>query len=158
MKKVRQTELKQTDGFGFQSPSERTKAILNWKHLRDGALAGITGRGGKIRRRRYKEDSCCSLVAQSRLNLLWPHGLLPPDLSVHGISQARILEWVAIFFSWGSSWPRDEICVSCIGRWILYRGASRTARGLKCSLSSHSTIIRVCVASDPGSNTGLLGK
>ena len=34
--------------------------------------------------------------------------------SVHGISQARILEWVAISFSMGSSWPRDETCVFCI--------------------------------------------
>ena len=47
----------------------------------------------------------------------------PTGFSVHGISQARILEWVAISFSRGSSWPRDWIqvsCISCIGRWILY--------------------------------------
>ena len=31
----------------------------------------------------------------------------PPGSSVHGILQERILEWVAIFFSKGSSWPRD---------------------------------------------------
>ena len=40
--------------------------------------------------------------------------------AVHGISQARILEWVAISFSRGSSQPRDGTCVSCIGRQILY--------------------------------------
>ena len=34
--------------------------------------------------------------------------------SVHGILQARILEWVAIPFSRGSSWPRDQTCLSCI--------------------------------------------
>ena len=34
--------------------------------------------------------------------------------SVHGILQARILEWVAIPFSRGSSWPRDWTRVSCI--------------------------------------------
>ena len=44
----------------------------------------------------------------------------PPGSSVHGIFQARILEWVAISFSRGSSRPRDGTCVSCIGRWILY--------------------------------------
>ena len=33
---------------------------------------------------------------------------------VHGIPQARILEWVAISFSRGSSQPRDQIFVSCI--------------------------------------------
>ena len=47
----------------------------------------------------------------------------PPGSSVHGISQARILEWVAIFSSRGSSQPRDQTCVSdisCVGRQILY--------------------------------------
>ena len=41
------------------------------------------------------------------------------DGSVHGISQARILEWVAISFSRGIFWPRDWTCVSCtIGRFF----------------------------------------
>ena len=39
---------------------------------------------------------------------------------VHRISQASILEWVAIPFSRGSSWPSNRICVSYIGRQILY--------------------------------------
>ena len=38
----------------------------------------------------------------------------PPGSSVHGISQARILEWVTIPFSRGSSGPRDRTRVSCI--------------------------------------------
>ena len=38
----------------------------------------------------------------------------PPGFSVHGILQARILEWVAISFSRGSSQPRDRTRVSCI--------------------------------------------
>ena len=37
-----------------------------------------------------------------------------PGSSVHGIFQARILEWVAISFSMGSSWPRDWSHISCI--------------------------------------------
>ena len=42
-----------------------------------------------------------------------------PGSSVHGILQARILEWVAISFSRGSSWPRNRTWVSCIaGRWF----------------------------------------
>ena len=47
----------------------------------------------------------------------------PPSSSVHGIFQARILEWVTISSSRGSSWPRDQTCfsyISCIGRWILH--------------------------------------
>ena len=38
----------------------------------------------------------------------------PPGSSVHGILQARILEWVVISFSRGSSWPRDRTRVSRI--------------------------------------------
>ena len=37
-----------------------------------------------------------------------------PGSSVHGISQARVLEWIAISFSRGSSWPRNRTLVSCI--------------------------------------------
>ena len=43
-----------------------------------------------------------------------------PSSSVLGISQARILQWVAISFSRGSSWPRDRTHVRFIGRQILY--------------------------------------
>ena len=39
-----------------------------------------------------------------------------PDSSVHGISQARILEWVAFSFSRQSSYLRDRTCISCTGR------------------------------------------
>ena len=42
-----------------------------------------------------------------------------PGSSVHGASQARILEWVAIPLSRGSSWTMDWTHVSCIGRQIL---------------------------------------
>ena len=47
-----------------------------------------------------------------------PMDCSPPGSSVHGILQARILEWVAISFSRESSWPREITHVSCIaGRW-----------------------------------------
>jgi len=39
--------------------------------------------------------------------------------SVHGILQAKVLEWIDIPFSRGSSQLRDQTCVSCIGRQIL---------------------------------------
>ena len=38
----------------------------------------------------------------------------PPGSSVHGISQARILEWIAISFPRRSSWPRDWTHMSCL--------------------------------------------
>ena len=51
----------------------------------------------------------------------------PPGSSVHGIFQARILEWVAISYSRGSSRPWDQTCVcwvSFIGRQVLYHCAT----------------------------------
>ena len=54
----------------------------------------------------------------------------PPGSSVHGIAQVRVLEWVAISFSRGTSRPRDGTCISCTGTWILYHWATReTHRG-----------------------------
>ena len=47
----------------------------------------------------------------------------PQGSSVHGTSQARILEWVAISSFRGSFQPRDQTCVSCIGRQVLYHWA-----------------------------------
>ena len=54
------------------------------------------------------------IVAQSCLTPCDPMDCIPPDSYVCGIFQARILECVAIPFSRGSSWPRDQTCVSCI--------------------------------------------
>ena len=54
------------------------------------------------------------LCAQSCLTLCSPMNCSPPGSSVHGNFQARILEWVAISFSRGSSQPRDRTCVSCL--------------------------------------------
>ena len=51
----------------------------------------------------------------------------PPGSSVHGISQARILEWVAISSSKESSQSRDQAWVSCIGRQIFYHWATSEA-------------------------------
>ena len=67
------------------------------------------------------------LVTQLCPPLCHPIGCSPWASSVHGISQARTLEWVTISFSRGSSWPRDWTCFSCIGRQILYPCATREA-------------------------------
>ena len=68
----------------------------------------------------------CS-VAKLCLTLCHPMDCSPPGSSFHGISQARILEWVSISFSRGSSQPRDQTCVSSIDRWVLYHWANRKA-------------------------------
>ena len=53
-------------------------------------------------------------VAQSCPALCDPMDCSPPDSSVHGFFQARILEWVSISFSRGSSQLRDGSCISCL--------------------------------------------
>ena len=55
-----------------------------------------------------------ALVSQSCPSLWDPRHCSPPGSSVHGILQARILEWVGIQFSRGSSRPRDWTLVSCV--------------------------------------------
>ena len=68
--------------------------------------------GGNSAGRRARERVNV-LVAQSRLTLCNLMSCSPPGSSAHGILQARILEWVAIAFSRGSSRPRDGTWVSC---------------------------------------------
>ena len=56
-----------------------------------------------------------------------PMDCSPQGSSVHGISRARIQEWGAISSSWGSSWPRDQIHVSCIAKRFFTVWATREA-------------------------------
>ena len=60
----------------------------------------------------WKESE--SEVIQSCLTLCDPMNCSPPGSSVNGIFQAKILEWVAISFSRGSSRPSNQTQVSCI--------------------------------------------
>ena len=61
----------------------------------------------------YISICCCCLITKS-FQLCDPMDCSPPGSSVPGISQARILEWIAISFFRESSWPRDQTQVSCI--------------------------------------------
>ena len=63
---------------------------------------------------------CAGVPAQSCLTFCDPMDCSLPGFSVHGIFQARSLEWVAMPSSRGSSWSRDWTHVSCIVRCILY--------------------------------------
>ena len=76
---------------------------------------------------------CCLVVSES----LRPRDCSLPVSSVHGILQAKTLEWVAISFSRGSSQPRDWTCVSCIGRRFLCHWATKETWTM--------LIVRVCV-------------
>ena len=81
---------------------------------------------------------------QSCPTLCNPMGCCPPDVSVPGILQARILEWIAISFSKGSSRPRDRTRVSFIGRQILHHWATGEALMCVCARA------RVCVCVQVG--------
>ena len=60
------------------------------------------------------------LVCASCLTLCYHRECSPPGSSVHGILQARILEWIAIPFSRGTSQPKDQTLVSCLaGRFFI---------------------------------------
>ena len=80
----------------------------------------------------------------------------PPGSSVHEILQGRRLEWVAMPFSKGSSWPRHQThvsWVSCIGRWVLShkRHLGRTGgliSSVKCSIRRIIIIMKLMKSSN----------
>ena len=74
--------------------------------------------GASFRVRKYK---LCLTLCDTR-------DCSPPGSSIHGIFQARILEWVAISFSRGSSQPWDQTWVSCMGGGFFTVWAMRTAK------------------------------
>ena len=67
----------------------------------------------------------------------------PPGSSVHGILQTRILEWVAISFSRGSSQPRDWTHISFTGRQVLYRWATNKALSLGSRILNNFNVLKI---------------
>ena len=113
---------------------------------------------------------CVCSVARSYPTLCDPMDYNLRGSSAHGILQARILEWVAISSSTGSSQPKDwprVSCISCTGRRILYHGASWGAPLSMCMCASRSVMSNtlwphglqparlLCPWDSPGKNTGL---
>ena len=70
-----------------------------------------------MKKKHFTEEDCCLATKSCRI-LCNPMDCSSPHSSVHGIFQVRILEWVAISFSRGSSWPRDQI--PCLLHWQMY--------------------------------------
>ena len=82
---------------------------------------------------------------QSCLSLCDPVDRSPPGSSVHGVLQARILEWVVMPSSRGSSWLRDQTripYVSSVGRWILYHRATWKAVIAKTVLKRWTSLVK----------------
>ena len=100
--------------------------------------------------------SCSPLVTQLRLIPCDPMDCSPPGLSVHRIFQARILEWVAIFFSRGSSWPRDQTQVTYIaGRHFTIWAPREILSESVCVLVISKPTRLLCPWNSPGNNTGV---
>ena len=86
-------------------------------------LGGAYRNNHEATRLLYAVFYVCAKLLQLCPTLRNPVDCSPPGSSVHGILQARILKWIVIPFSRGSSQPRDRTCVpyvSCIDRWVLY--------------------------------------
>ena len=93
------------------------------------SMSGRVWQEVTVEGRVYSLGRCACIYAQLLSHVwLWDSmDYILPDSSVHGISQARILEWAAIPSSRESSQNRDRTCVSCIScidRWILYHWAT----------------------------------
>ena len=100
-------------------------------------------------------EHCCGgcLATKPRPFLPDPVGCSPPGSSVHGILQATTLEWAATSFSRGSSWPRDQTHVSCIGRQILCHWATREVHSVRKQM--FLCILNVFLLSVTGYSLGL---
>ena len=96
--------------------------------LKEACLANLPAHPSQIHKgnnriQKSVRPTVLCLVAQSCLTLCDPMDCSPPGSSVHGIIQARILEWVAVSSSRGPPQPRDQThvsCVSCNGRHIFF--------------------------------------
>ena len=99
-----------------------------------------------------------SEVTQSCLTLCGPMDCSLPGSSVHGIFQVRVLEWVAISFSRGSSWSKDWTRVSSIVDWHFTVWAPREV--LNVSQHNYKLLLKVHLpiqedAGEEGSIPGL---
>ena len=84
------------------------------------------------------------LVAQLCPTLCDPTDCSPPGFSVHGISQARILKWVVISSSRGSSRPRDKTQVSCIAGTSFSIWATREAQPAEILREGVDVLVSCC--------------
>ena len=99
----------------------------------------------------YEKITCSEtliiIVIQLCPTLCHPMDYSPPGPSVHGILQARILEWVAISFSRGYFRPRDQTCVSYIAGsfFTTYSRNTRTHIKLTGKLLCRDTFNKECL-------------
>ena len=91
----------------------------------------VNGKGNSEIKKSKKKKRVKMLVTQSCLTLCNPMDCSQPGSSVHGILQARILEWIAMPSSRGSSQPRNQTRVSCAAGRFFIVSAIRKAQRVK---------------------------
>ena len=92
---------------GMEPKACRHWAQVKWENRWDQELTSVSMPGYNwFSARMLSQFSCVQLFATN------PMDCSPPGSSVHGILQARILEWVAMPCR-GSAWPRDQTHISC---------------------------------------------
>ena len=92
--------------------------------------------------RRLSSSVCVVSCFKSCPSLCDPMDSSQPGSSVHGILQARILEWVAMPSSRRSSSPRDQTCISCLaGRFFTADPPGRPMTNLDSVLKSKDIIL-----------------
>ena len=116
---------------GLSTVQQETQSVHNLKATKREQISMISIASCNLVIRSHQVQRWTSYAQSlSCVQLLWPHGCSLTGSSVRGILQARILEWVAISYSRGSSWPRDQapiLCISCIGRQILNHCATKNS-------------------------------
>ena len=109
-------------------------SVYKWKQ------SNITNQGSLSSLKKEKVES---EVVQSCLALCEPMDSSLPGSSIHGIFQARVLEWTAISFSRGSSQPRDRTCVSCIADRCFTIWATRLLTSCQ-HMTTHAVLVHCC--------------
>ena len=116
------------------------KVLWKLKHLKLECFSFILPKGSfqqlenfhQSPERCFSTSSVCVCVCVCMLShvklLCDPMNCSSPGSSLHGIFQTRVLEWVAIPFSRGSSRPRDRAHVSCTSCTLFHWGASGTSQ------------------------------
>ena len=121
---ILQARIPESVAFPFSRGSSQPRDQTQVSHIADGFFTSWTTRKAhELRGATILLKPTHAKSLQSCLILCDPTGCSLPGSFVHGILQARILEWVAISSFKGSSQPRNGTLVSyifCIGRWVLY--------------------------------------